>query len=137
MARKWLRGCLVVALLAMSGVGAAGQDIPLIEAVKDGDAEAVRALLDKGGDVNVSEVDGTTVLHWAVHRDHVDVTDLLIRAGANVRAKNRYGVAPLSLACLNGSEAMVAKLLQAGADPETSSAGWRDRPHDSRAHRER
>ena len=90
MSRIWLKGCLVVALLATSGVGAAGQDIPLIEAVKDGDTAAVRALLDKGGDVNASEVDGTTVLHWAVNRDHLDLTDLLIRAGANVRAVNRY-----------------------------------------------
>ncbi len=123
MSRILLKGCLVVALLAMSGVGAAGQDSPLIEAVKDGDAAAVRALLDEGGDVNATEVDGTTALHWAVHGDHVDVTDLLIRAGANVRAMNRYGVAPLSLASLNGSEAMVAKLLQAGADPETAQPG--------------
>jgi ankyrin repeat protein len=120
MSKKCLKGCLVVALLAMSGVGAAGQDIPLIEAVKDGDTAAVRALLDKGGDVNAPEVDGTTVLHWAVSRNNLDVADLLIRAGANVRATNRYGVAPLSLACLNGSEAMVAKLLQAGADPEST-----------------
>ena len=92
MSKKCLKGCLVVALLAMSGVGAAGQDIPLIEAVKDGDTAAVRALLDKGGDVNAPEVDGTTVLHWAVSRNNLDVADLLIRAGANVRATNRYGV---------------------------------------------
>ena len=123
MSRRCLKGCLVAALLAMSGAGAAGQDVPLIEAARDGDTAAARALLDKGGDVNAAEVDGTTVLHWAVHRDDLDVTDLLIRAGADVRAVNRYGVAPLSLACLNASEAMVAKLLQAGADPETTQPG--------------
>ena len=123
MSRECLKGCLVAALLALSGGGAAGQDAPLIEAVKDGDTAAVRALLDKGGDVNAPEVDGTTLLHRAVHRGHVDVTDLLIRAGADVRAMNRYGVAPLSLASANGSEAMVAKLLQAGADPETTQPG--------------
>ena len=123
MSRECLRGCLVAALLAMSGAGAAGQDMPLIEAVKDGDTAAVRALLDTGGDANAAEVDGTTVLHWAVHRDLVDAADLLLRAGANVRATNRYGVAPLSLACLNGSEAMVARLLQAGADPGTAQPG--------------
>ncbi len=78
MLKQCLKGCLVVALLAMSGVGAAGQDIPLIEAVKDGDTAAVRALLDKGGDVNAPEVDGTTVLHWAVSRNDLDVADLLI-----------------------------------------------------------
>ena len=123
MSRQCLKGCLVVALLAMPGVGAAGQDIPLIEAVKNGDTASVRALLDKGSDVNAPEVDGTTVLHWAVSRDNVDVADLLIRAGANVRATNRYGVAPFSLACLNGSVAMVAKLLQAGADPKSTQPG--------------
>ena len=123
MSGKCLKRSLVVALLAVSGVGAAGRDMPLIEAVKNGDTAAVRALLDKGGDVNAPDVDGTTVLHWAVSRDNLEVADLLIRAGANVRATNRYGVAPLSLACLNGNVAMVGKLLQAGADPKSTQPG--------------
>jgi ankyrin repeat protein len=42
--------------------------------------------------------------------------DALIKAGANVKAANRYGVTPLYLACVNGSAPVIAKLLDAGAD---------------------
>ncbi|HVG54678.1 MAG TPA: ankyrin repeat domain-containing protein [Vicinamibacterales bacterium] len=94
--------------------------VPLIEAVKAGDTEAVRALVAARADVNVAEVDGTTALHWAVHFDNLAAADLLIRAGGNVGAPNRYGVTPLWLACINGNEAMVEKLLAAGADPNTT-----------------
>ena len=65
----------------------------------------MRALLQKTPDVNARQADGTTALHWAVHRDSVEIVDLLIRAGAQVSAANRYGVTPLSLACTNGSAA--------------------------------
>ncbi len=44
------------------------------------------------------------------------MADKLIRAGADAKAANRYGVTPLSLACINGNAAMIEKLLKAGAD---------------------
>ena len=46
---------------------------------------------------------------------------LLLRSGANVQAANRYGVAPLVLACANGSDRMVDLLLKAKADPNTAA----------------
>jgi ankyrin repeat protein len=46
----------------------------------------------------------------------VETAELLIRAGADLNAENDYGVTPLSLACTNGSTAMVQKLLKAGAN---------------------
>ena len=55
---------------------------------------AVRAELQKKVDVNAASSDGSTALHWAVHRDALDVVDLLLAAGANPKAANRYGVTP-------------------------------------------
>ena len=117
------RGCsggrLASGLLAFvlcAGAGEAAARSPLIEAVKRGDLAQVRALVERGADVDAPEIDGTTALHWAVHRDDGDVAALLIGAGADVTAANRYGVAPIALASLNGSASMLTKLLAAGAD---------------------
>ncbi len=59
--------------------------------------------------------------HWAVRQDDREMADRLIKAGANVKAANRYGVTPLYLACVNGSAPMIAKLLDAGADANAAT----------------
>ena len=64
-----------------------------------------------------------TALHWAAYHDDLETAKLLVDAGADVNAANRYGVTPLSLACTNGNEAMVDLLLEAGADPNTTLRG--------------
>ncbi len=58
-----------------------------------------------------------TALLWAAYHDDRETADLLMRAGADVKVANRYGVTPLSLACTNGNDALVSALLKAGADP--------------------
>jgi len=58
---------------------------------------------------------GTSPLLLAVRDDNTDLTDKLIKAGADVKAANRYGVTSLYLAALNGNAAIVEKLLKAGA----------------------
>src|SRR5215510_16219932 len=89
----------------------------LSDAVKNGDKEALRSLLQKGANVNATEGDGATALHWAGYRDDLEAADLLIRAGAKVNAANDLGATPLWTACQNGSEAMARRLLAAGANP--------------------
>ena len=95
----------------------AGNALDLVDAVREGDREAVRSLLSESTDVNASQADGATALAWAVHRDDVVTVELLIAAGADVNAANVYGVTPLSLACTNRSAGIVEKLLGSGANP--------------------
>ena len=113
-ARVW------VAVLLMPGVGA-GATVPLADAVRAGNLEAVRALLEQRVDVSAQEPDGSTALHWAAHQGDLAAVDLLLRAGARAEGANRYGVAPLSLAAANGSAGVVERLLEAGAAPNAAS----------------
>ena len=95
----------------------AADRLSLIDAARNADTNALRALLKEGVDVNAAAADGTTALHWASYRDAVESADLLIRAGANANAANDLGATPLWTASVNGSAAMVGRLLQAKADP--------------------
>src|SRR5712691_11392821 len=88
--RVWL------VLLGSTAVASAN-DLRLLEAVRNQDREAVRALLEQHVDVNTPQGDGATALHWAAHRDDAETADLLIRAGANVNAANDLGVTPIAL----------------------------------------
>lgn len=106
---------LVVCALA-SAYGADGS-LRLIDAVKAGNHEAVRALLEQPAVVKATERDGTTALHWAVRADDLDSVRLLLRAGADATAATREGITPLMLAAMNGSLQATEILLEAGANP--------------------
>jgi ankyrin repeat protein len=110
---------LVIAA-AVAGLSAAGNSLPLIDAVKAGNVEQVRALLKQRVDVNAASADGTTALHWAVDADARELAQLLIAAGARANAANRYGVTPLTLAATNGNAALTEALLKAGANPNVT-----------------
>jgi ankyrin repeat protein len=107
-------------LLMTASLAALGADTRVVDAAKARDREKVRALLQQKAVPGETAADGTTALHWAAHWDDVELASLLLKSGANVQAANRYGVAPLVLACANGSGRMVDLLLKAKADPNTT-----------------
>ena len=65
-----------VGLLSVVSLAAATMDIRLVDAVKNQDVQAVRALLQEKTDVNAPQADGTTALAWAVDRNDLETADL-------------------------------------------------------------
>ena len=65
--------------------------------------------------------DGTTPLHWAVYNGNTEEVRRLIKAGADVNARNDYGATPLTEAAETGNADVIGQLLKAGADPESSN----------------
>jgi len=113
--RGWLHvvalGCLVGTMSVLAA------ESSLIVAVKRQDVQAVRTLLKQPGNVNATEADGFTALHWAAQRNDMQLVELLLGAGANAKASTRYNITPLYLAAVNGNAAVIERLLKAGADP--------------------
>src|SRR4026208_1357907 len=112
---------IIFSLLIAGSAYAAGA--ARVDAARAGDREAVRSLLTQKVDANAAPGDGATALHWAAYHDDVELTKLLIGAGASLKATTRIGaIAPLFMACTNGSAAMIAELLRAGADANSVKA---------------
>ena len=85
-------------IVLLGGVLTAAQTAPaasdkadaLSEAVRKGDAAAVKKLLDDGVDVNTKFRYNREALSFAADRGHVDVVKLLLDRGADVNAKDTF-----------------------------------------------
>ena len=118
-------GFCMTTLLAAGGqvLAATAANAPLADAAMHGDGDAVRVLLQQQVNVNAAQGDGTTALHWAAYRDDLEMTRLLIGAGADIKAKTRLGdLTPLFMAAKNGNAAMIELLLEARADASSTNA---------------
>ena len=82
----------------------------LIEAIKADDTAAAKRFIQQGADVNEADKNGTA-LHIAAGFGQVEVVKMLLKAGANIEAKDNRGNTPLVNAV--GSRGMaLAKMIR-------------------------
>ena len=89
------------------------------------DESTITLLLNYGADINAETNDGNTPLMHSLMQLYFDVSDILIKLGANVRQCNHLGLTPLHVA----SDYAIAKLLlEYGADVNACDYVCKDTP---------
>jgi ankyrin repeat protein len=107
---------LLLALLLIGSVVSASST-GVADAARAGDIATLKTLLKQGADVNAAQGDGMTALHWAASNGDAAMAQMLLSAGANIRATTRLGgITPLHMASQAGHAQVVAALVAAGAD---------------------
>jgi ankyrin repeat protein len=113
--RNRVSAFVLAAVMLTAALGAA-VNAPVADASRRGDLAAVKQLLKDGEDVNAPLGDGMTALHWAAERGDLQLTSVLIYAGANVAAVTRVGeYTPLHIAARTGNASIVKALIDAKA----------------------
>lgn len=74
----------------------------------------VAMLLNHGATVNKSCIQGWTALHEAVCRNHVEICEMLVKAGAKISTPNIYGITPIFVAAQSGKIDTLRFLLKNG-----------------------
>jgi ankyrin repeat protein len=98
----------------------------LLQAAEDGNVDKVQKLLDKGANIEATNDDGWTPLHWACRNGCVEVVEMLLDKRANIEARDNGGWTPLHEACYKGHVEVVKLLLDKGTNIEATDddLGW-------------
>ncbi|MFF4105113.1 ankyrin repeat domain-containing protein [Streptomyces sp. NPDC001903] len=91
-------------------------DRQLLDAARAGDAEAVRAAVEGGANIEVRDAELRTPLLLASLGNHVEAARALVAAGADVDAQDARQDSAWLVTGVTGSVAMLRTLLPAGPD---------------------
>ena len=84
---------------------------------RNGDAAALRAYLDAGVPVDLTNSSGDSLIMLAAYHGHLDTVRLLLAVGADPNKVNDRGQTPLAGAVFKGENDVVRALVAGGADP--------------------
>lgn len=90
---------------------------PLLAAAPYGRPECLEPLVAAGADVKAVDGIGDGVVYHSVLAGNLDVVRYFLELGAPADTRNAQGGSPLMLAAFTGQSAIVALLLDYGADP--------------------
>jgi len=94
-------------------------EIPVHQAAKYGQIEALKLLLDKGSDINAKTPQGVTPLHLAANFGELEAVKLLLERGAEPDPKEETGMTPI-MAAQGGNHQEIIKLLKAAGADDTA-----------------
>ncbi len=107
---------VLVGLVAACQPGSSSSEHPVFTEVRNNDERGLMRYLAEGGDPNLVNSDGDTLLYVASGaRGGFEVVEVLLLAGANAEKPSRESRTPLHTAAAWCNERIVEALLNAGA----------------------
>ncbi|KAK1749906.1 ankyrin repeat-containing domain protein [Echria macrotheca] len=103
---------------------------PSVAAAMSEKFNAVLALLDHNINVNDCNLNGESILHYAILDGKAELVGKLLQLGADISYSSRKGGAALHLAAHKGNEEIVGMLLGAGADVEAGHVPYSGEGYD-------
>src|SRR5882724_8098182 len=99
--------------------------LALVNACREGNTVRLKALVEAGAEVNVTNHEGWTPLMIAALKGHLEIARILVAKGAALEAANGSGWTALRFACSVSDLDIIKLLIENGADVDSlDDKGW-------------
>lgn len=98
----------------------------VFDLARAGDEKQLRAGIERGVPVDLTDWSGNTLLMLAAYHGHASTVRTLVGQGADVDRLNDRNQSPLAGAIFKGEAEVIDALLEAGADPDVGTPTARE-----------